>query len=751
MLALLYIVLAMFFGDRLRRLLLPPAQELYRAISSKERPGIPGWLFDLPAALAMGLPPIMWGTYALAVLVAKIPGLNGLANPLMPANLVAMPLTFILTLAMTGRLRDRAATLRLISREEGTDDDGKPVRTYSMLFRESSGYLLAMLALILFGLWLMRVSLYVDDGQLRAGYSVFSDFGPHTALVSSFARGANFPAQYPHFPLDGIRYHFIFYFLCGNLDYLGLPIDWAINLPSLLGMTAFFSLFGLTAVLLTGRQIAFLASPVLLLLRSSFAFLTFLRDRVRLGDSLVEAIRALAKTSTFIGNTQHENWGLFAVNVYANQRHFLFGMSLLLFLLLLSLPLLKAGLRPLHSETGKRPRFLRWEGWKVPSGGTLLAAMLTIACLPYLHGSVMVALLLILAVLSIFSNGRLQFLLIAATGIGSAILQAWLFSGGASNVADFRIQFGFLADSRTLWEVIAYSAEVFGAAFFLMFIYPWIQPNRFRTVLSVAILVPFVFGFVVSLTPDITVNHKYLMIAAGLAGIFAVDLLFRLWDKPRIHPIARRVDLEDSASGFAASALRGLPALRAKLETSKAGQFAGQFARGHKPLMRSAQVVSRRALVIVLVILLTVTGMVDIAAFARINKNTVAMDLESPVTEWIMAYTQPEAVFLTDTYAFDEFFYSGRKAYYGHAYYAWSAGHDTAGRDAVYRDLLSGSGGNYNAFRELCKEEGISYLLVTDNMRNDTGSVYNDAFFQGNFAVLAHFEQKNNATVYDLR
>ena len=145
MLALLYLVIALFFGDRLRRLLLPPAKELYLAVSSKAQPGIPGWLFDLPAALVLGLPPVMWGTYALAVLAAKVPGLYGLANPLMPANLVAMPLAFILALAMTGRLRDRAATLRLITPEEGVSGEGKPVRSFAMRFRDSSGYVLTML------------------------------------------------------------------------------------------------------------------------------------------------------------------------------------------------------------------------------------------------------------------------------------------------------------------------------------------------------------------------------------------------------------------------------------------------------------------------------------------------------------------------------------------------------------------------------------------------------------------------------
>jgi hypothetical protein len=65
-------------------------------------------------------------------------------------------------------------------------------------------------------------------------YSVFSDLRPHTALISSFARGANFPTWYPHFPMDGIRYIFCFTSFVEISNFWD-STDWAINLPSLVG------------------------------------------------------------------------------------------------------------------------------------------------------------------------------------------------------------------------------------------------------------------------------------------------------------------------------------------------------------------------------------------------------------------------------------------------------------------------------------------------------------------------------------
>ncbi|HEY5466093.1 MAG TPA: hypothetical protein VIL27_03575, partial [Clostridia bacterium] len=471
-------------------------------------------------------------------------------------------------------------------------------------------------------------------------------------------------------------------------------------------------------------------------------------DRIRLGDTLGEAIRAMGKTTVFIGNTLHEDWGLFAVNVYANQRHFLFGLSAMLFLLFLFLPLLHTGLRPGKPGAGAFARRLfSRESWAIPSMRVLAAALLTVVCLPYLHGSVLVASLLVLAVMFLFSAGRLQYLLVAMAAIGATLLQADLFSGGAQNVADFRIQFGFLADSRTLPGMILYAAEVFGVAFYLMWALPWVQPSRYRAVLAGSFLLPFVFAFTVSMTPDVTVNHKYLLIAVALSNLFIADLVCRLWHRPKYLPQARRVDLEDPRAAGQADTGHRLQVFRAQIERLATGPFALRY----KTQLRTAHVVSRRLLAVFLAVLLTATGVADVVTYANSNRFAVAMDLDSPVTEWIMANTAPNAVFLTDTYAFDEFFYSGRMAYYGHPYYAWSAGHDTAAREVVYRRLLTGCGGDYNAFRVLCRSEGISYLLATDTLRKKPEANFNNAFFQDNFVALASFPKKDNATIYDLR
>ena len=61
---------------------------------------------------------------------------------------------------------------------------------------------------------------HVSDGYLYSGFTVFGDYAPHTAMMRSFSLGINFTTQYPHFGGEDVKYHFMFQFLVGNLEYL---------------------------------------------------------------------------------------------------------------------------------------------------------------------------------------------------------------------------------------------------------------------------------------------------------------------------------------------------------------------------------------------------------------------------------------------------------------------------------------------------------------------------------------------------
>ena len=66
------------------------------------------------------------------------------------------------------------------------------------------------------------------------------DYAPHTAMMRSFSLGNNYPTQYPHFGGADVKYHFMFQFLSGNLEYLGMNLDIAYNSVSILSLWCFF-------------------------------------------------------------------------------------------------------------------------------------------------------------------------------------------------------------------------------------------------------------------------------------------------------------------------------------------------------------------------------------------------------------------------------------------------------------------------------------------------------------------------------
>lgn len=88
---------------------------------------------------------------------------------------------------------------------------------------------------------------HMKDGILYSGFSVYGDYAPHTAMMRSFSRGNNFPTQYPHYGGQDVKYHFMFQFLVGNLEYLGLRLDLGYNLVSILSLAGFLMvLYGIS-------------------------------------------------------------------------------------------------------------------------------------------------------------------------------------------------------------------------------------------------------------------------------------------------------------------------------------------------------------------------------------------------------------------------------------------------------------------------------------------------------------------------
>ena len=180
--------------------------------------------------------------------------------------------------------------------------------------------------------WMMFASFNTKEGRLQIANPEYSDFGPNTALIQSFAVGHNFPTEYPHFSGDRIRYHFLFYFQAGNLEFLGLDPARSLNLLSISTIVAMLVLvMTLGEVLFNSRAVGRVGS-LLFFFFGSLSYVPFLRKQASV-RAAIEAITHQRDYLQTIFPYRGEAWGTWSQVTYLNQRHFAFAIGILLLVL----------------------------------------------------------------------------------------------------------------------------------------------------------------------------------------------------------------------------------------------------------------------------------------------------------------------------------------------------------------------------------------------------------------------------------
>ena len=334
MVAILYIIASIFLGGGLILIIMPYIKNRLIPFVSDKNSVSKNFLF-FPAAYLVGTLILSWITYFLAVIFKNA------ENPLLYANLYAFLIVIASVFAMCFFNRTKLNKWFYEFKKYGFKVSFSPMEWFILLFSAA------------FWSFFMFRSLYMDGNVIRVGVSAFSDFGAHLPVVRNFSEGQNFPAQYPHFPDGTMRYHFMFYFYAANLEYLGLNIAWAINLPSILSLVSFSMLLYGLCVGITNKTVAGFLTCVFFAFRSSFAFFTYTYGFKNFSDfmfALKNNLYADGSPREHIGNTLRENWGLWAQKVYVNQRHLAFAMGLFILALYLLLPLFMNTIRSLRQS-----------------------------------------------------------------------------------------------------------------------------------------------------------------------------------------------------------------------------------------------------------------------------------------------------------------------------------------------------------------------------------------------------------------
>ncbi|MDO4447261.1 MAG: hypothetical protein Q4B97_03605 [Lachnospiraceae bacterium] len=593
------------------------------------------WLV-LPGAFGVGMLAFGWVTY----LIAWAASAAGADKPLIYGNLLTMAAGAVFLL---GIYIQRYRKNKRIFTDKGLVEDKQ------LFWKE----LIFFSVLFVFLTWIIFYVFYIKDGILYSGFTVFGDYAPHTAMMRSFSLQNNFPTQYPHFGGQDVKYHFMFQFLVGNLEFLGLRLDIAYNAASILALLGFLMLLYSIARRVVGSGKAGVLTVLFFFFRSALTFFQFLWEHLRAGDLL----QVLQENTSFIGYTTNEDWGLWNFNVYLNQRHLAFGLLIVALVLWMYLDWVEPGCR--HKEKGLvwfRNRLFSKEAWKCRYVENALAAGLLIGMTSFWNGAAVIGGLLILMGFAVCSDGKLDYLITAVTAVVFSVLQTRLFMKGSSVEAAF--QWGFIAEDKSaagvLWYLIQMSGIFFVGALILFFFYK----KRLQRAVLVSCLFPLVFAVCFSLTPDITVNHKYIMISYAFLAMFwagAVCLLFRKKWQGRI-------------------------------------------------------------LAAVLTVCLTITGIYDFVIIVRDNGpgHRVTVNTNSSLTDWLAQNLDSRDLILTPEYSISEVTMAGVMMYLGWPYYAWSAGYDTYGRAENAKEIYTSR--DPERVKSLVQQERITYILFEEGM-----------------------------------
>lgn len=627
MFGILYIVLSFLAGKEFAGFLL--AEE-----KSREKRGNQIWLLA-SASFGIGTLLLTWCVYVAAWFLRVCMDSE---NPLFYGNLAVMTGTAAgLFFLYFYRIRHKG-NLKI----QGLIPDRRLLKKECVLYG----------LLFLFLMYIMFYVFYIRDGILYSGFTVYGDYAPHTAMMRSFSMGENFPTQYPHFGGEDVKYHFMFQFLVGNLEFLGLRLDIAYNLVSVFSLLGFLIFLCQMAMRITGSFAAGAWALVLFFFRSGITFFRFLWEHFQSGDLW----KALSENTEFLGYTTNENWGLWNFNVYLNQRHLAFGLLIAGIVIWVFLDYLEEGAA--HEEKGFawiKGRLFAKEAWQCRNLEKALLLGMILGLTSFWNGAAVIGGLLILLGFAAFSDGKLDYGIMAAVTVFFSVLQSRIFVRGS--VMSPAIQWGFLAEDKSLAGVIWYLIQISG--FFvvgLAMLVFWLR-RRERAML-VSFLFPLFFAFLVSLTPDINVNHKYIMISWAFLTVFWGGVLSKCW--------------------------------RGKCR--------------------------KKLLAFILTVCLTATGLYDFVIILRNNGpgRRVAVNMESDLTAWLSENLTSEDLILTPEYSMSEVTMSGVMMYCGWPYYAWSAGYNTNYRAGVATEMYTT--GDKERLKVLAQQEGITYILYQEGM-----------------------------------
>ncbi len=727
MLGLMYILLCMLTGYAVCGACFPQLRRIGEKSYSGKNLGLSSLLVEIPIYYFAGTLLVTWFVYLTAYIFAKLN--PNMEKVLMPANMIAFFFFGALSVFLIFRKKKNM-------QEKYNPNISKP------------GIVLGIL-LVVFISRMMYRTFHVEDGELQVGYSVFSDFAVHLGMIRSFACGNNFPTEYSHFAGEDIKYHFLFQFMVGNLNFLGMRLDHAFNIPSILSMVGACVLLYVLAVKIAGKRFVGYLTVLFMLFRSSPSFFRYLAE-IPKGENVWTRLKEQA---SHISYTPNEDWGLWNLKVYCNQRHLAFSLGVLFFALIVFMPYLYEMFERLQTVCAKyvhkaenklqiandaesiteketstvppkekidfeepemfealcevaeqaeqekeEPRsrfadymesFLFSKEAIMPKNIRFAVCMgVLLGCTAFWNGAVLIACLSVLFVMALCSVNRLDYLITAVIAVLMSTLESAIFIDGSA--VSLKYYYGFIVPNRTFWGVSQYMFELWGMLLILVVVYA-VLGKGVKRYLVFAFAAPLMIALYISMTPDVTVNHKFIMISAILLSLFPALIVDKMME-------LRRIGARIAAVG--------------------------------------------------LIVVMTATGIFDYRVLHKLDENSLNYQLDDPLIEWVAENSDADDIWLTPTYALHKVVLGGAMLYYGWPYYAWSAGYDTWGREEIVKQMYEAS--DSDTLDRMMTEYNIRFIIVDRDVRTSADYVVREDVIAATYrAVYTEGDGEWLFTIYD--
>ncbi len=376
-----------------------------------------------------------------------------------------------------------------------------------------------LLLSLIFSSWLMFSSFSYEDGSMLISTKSWSDFASHIPLIRSFSYGNNFLLpEYPLFSGEPIRYHFLFYLFSGLLEKMGLRIDYALNIPSIIGFLGLITIIYLLAKLIFKSKAVGVLSVLFFLFNGSLSFIYFLKNHLPFSNNILLDIVSNKNFSSFApyygDGIVSAFWNL---NIYTNQRHLAFSYALSLFLIYI---LLKKIL-------SNRKISLRLS--------VILGFILGISFLLNMAVFAM-TLLITIFFLILFKKHRYSLLIFNITGAIIA-LPFYLYLQSGLSTSFFTVNPGYLI----FYNLTFYS--FFNYWFYNLGLHIFLIPLGFLIALKpqkkifISFFILFILANFFQFSVEMAANHKFINFFMIAGVMFSSYFLIWLWNKKNIFKL----------------------------------------------------------------------------------------------------------------------------------------------------------------------------------------------------------------------